>query len=95
MGLSSCKKIKAPNVEICGRLQLGAQCTHTAKGPKRRLSEAEWLEINIGRISFDPEGWASVRTYIEESCAKHKDCIVDEVAERLDAFEAKVYYGLP
>ena len=69
---------------------MGAQCTHIFGGAKRRLSEAEWLQISLGRISFHYLDWADLRQSIEILCAKTKKCNVVELKARLDDFEYEI-----
>jgi len=85
--LSSCGTPPPPNVEACARLQLGAQCAFTIDGPNRKVAEADWLDMRLGRISFDPEGYSKIRKFIETVCARYKDCKVkrlEEIFKRMD-----------
>lgn len=79
-------KQKVPNEEACVRLSEGAACTFTIEGEERDINEAEWLSIELGRISFTPESFTEFRRFIEISCAMHKDCTYDKVKllKRLD-----------
>lgn len=85
---SACQTVKIPNEEGCVRLYPGdgAACAYTVEGEERDLSESEWLEIELGRISFTPEGFSEFRKFIEISCAIHQDCTYDKkkLLERLD-----------
>jgi len=82
--------LKVPDAEACGRLQVGAKCTHIVSGETRRLSEAEWLEIELGRISFHPNAWTDIRIFIEEACARYESCEIKQVKKSLDEFEKQV-----
>lgn len=90
--LVSCATPPPPNVEGCSRLQLGAQCAYTIKGPDRRINEADWLLMRLGRISFDPKDYAKIRKFIEQTCAIHKDCKVEELMRFLDKMENKLLH---
>lgn len=88
--LVSCVTPPPPNVEACGRLQLGAACAYTIKGPDRRISEADWLDIRLGRISFTPAGYAEIRKFIEQTCAIHRDCKVEDIELFFKRIEKKL-----
>ena len=81
-------KQKPPNEEGCIRLSAGsgAACAYTIEGEERDISEADWLIMELGRISFTPESFTEFRRFIEKSCAMHKDCTYDKlrVLQRLD-----------
>lgn len=69
---------------------MGAQCTYMIDGPERRLSEAEWLEIELGRISFSSDDWGDMRRFVEEVCVKYKGCVIEDITHALDWFEARL-----
>ena len=88
--LANCATPPPPNVEGCARLQLGAACAYTINGEQRRLSEADWLDIRLGRISFSPEHYAEIRKFIEQTCAIHRDCKVEELIPFINDLEKKL-----
>lgn len=71
---------KIPNEEGCVRLSSGsgAACAYTVEGEERDINEADWLAMELGRISFTSESFAEFRRFIEQSCAIHKDCTYDK-----------------
>lgn len=77
--LNSCGTPPPPNVEACARLLLGAQCAFTIDGPTRKITEADWLDMRLGRISFAPEDYSKIRRFIEIVCARYKDCKVKDL----------------
>ena len=88
--LCNCATPPPPNVEACARLQMGAACAYTIKGPDRDISEADWLEMRLGRISFAPVDYAEVRKFIEQVCAINKDCKVETLTPFLERFKKKL-----
>jgi len=93
-----CSTIPVPNEEGCIRLSpgSGASCAFTVEGEERDISEAEWLSIELGRISFTPESFTEFRRFIETSCAMHKDCTYDKqkILDRLDYLADRLGFQL-
>lgn len=88
--LCSCATPPPPNIEACARLQIGAACAYTIKGADRNISEADWLSMRLGRISFAPKDYAEIRKFIEQTCAIHRDCKVEDFREFFYRFEKKL-----
>ncbi len=89
--LSGCGHIP-PNEEICIRLHRGAGCFYTIEDSERRLTEEEWQNIRLGRISMTSDAWIEFRRFIEKVCARKGVCKKKwrEIEERLDNVENKI-----
>ncbi len=80
--LSSCVTT-VPNVHGCIQLIEGADCTFINTGTRTRLSEEEYAQIYLGRISFSPEDWGRLRVFIDSICARKGRC-KNDMEEKLD-----------
>ena len=74
-----------PNLELCVKLQNGAQCAYTIEGPERRLTEEEYQDVQLGKISMTAEAWGAVRQFIESACQTEQQC--KDSKERIDYLE--------
>ena len=86
-GLSSCA-LQVPNVKACavkGVLSSGAICAHSNTDDTLDLTFDEFLyflepDVNRGgAICIPPKDWASIKTFIEQTCGmKDIKCIFEQ-----------------
>ncbi len=82
-----------PDVEVCIRLSKGAQCAFTISPETRRLTEAQWQEIKLGRMSLTSNGYAEYRLFVERVCAVDGACVDVDVQDLLNIFEKSLLEG--
>ncbi len=76
-----------PDIEACIKLNSGAQCTNTISDNTRTISESDWEEIKVGRISQTVEDWSKIKTFILKSCEINKACKIKSVKKRIELME--------
>lgn len=79
--------VNVPNVEVCGRLRVGAVCSYTLDGPNSRMSEEQWIDVRLGRISMTPEAYGEIKKFILIVCEKYDKCEMKEVIESIARLE--------
>lgn len=72
---------------------MGAACAFTASGPDRDITEADWLNMRLSRISFAPKDWTKIRQFIEQMCAIHKGCKTEEIQSLFSKLDKKLKTG--
>lgn len=82
---------RPPNVEACIRLNRGAACTYTLNGYDRDMSEAEYLDQEIGQIFMRSVDWGEVRTFIEKVCQKERTCDLSKIKRKLNYIQSQFF----
>ena len=74
-----------PDIELCGKLSLGAHCNKTLSDKPRTMTESEW--DTIGRVSMSFEDFGELKKFMLSVCKRSEKCNLE------DEKKIEVFYG--